>query len=224
MSPIAALKSVSKDTIPITEIFQEHISREAIRELGYEYTKVNRNRNVNGRTITTDELCYCIEGALRFDEIARLVDLTQRIRNPRSSRAAAAAVGGGGPVMPPAPPLDRSHTAPVYGNKFRETHPSARDFYRSNTSNSSTSGTSGTSGTSDEDKLSSLPSRSKSRNRRNSGLNDDKRGSSASRSGRGERDSRSGKGNAKVQTLTKIAAGVGLATLLDGLPEMLSYL
>ncbi|KIW01460.1 uncharacterized protein PV09_07217 [Verruconis gallopava] len=221
MSPHTAIKTVSKDTMPITEIFQEYVSREAIRQRGYEYTRVMRERVVNGRK--QEDQCYCIEGALRPDQVQRLVELTERIRNPRAStRSPRSSRGGPASSAPAPPPLDRSHTAPVYGNKFRETHSGARDYESPSSARGKTS--SGSS-TSDDDTSSSYvgsSSRSKSRSRRDSGREYDERGTSWRKSSR-DRDKRSG-GGGKAQTLTKIAAGAGLATLLDGLPEMLSYL
>jgi hypothetical protein len=223
MPPEKAIKTVSRDTNAITEVFQEHVSREAIRDRGYEYTKVERDCTIDGRP--AKELIYCIDRALRYDQVLRLVDFTERIRNPDTTLPSSPhsprspRTSRGGPVLPPPPPLDHSNTAPVYGNKFRDTHPRQDSYYstnsRSNTSDSNAS---------DENNKQSL---SKSR-RRDSDTYD---GSSRTRGEKDrdrdrerERERSKSKGSTRGATLTKIAAGAGLATLLDGLPEMLSYL
>lgn len=224
MPPQEAIKQVSKDTDPTTEVFQEHVSREAIRERGYDYTKVMRPRVVNGRTV--EELCYCIHGALPWERVVKLVDLSYRLRNPNAPPRVKL------PPMRPAT-LDRSNTAPVYGNKFKDSRREGyhdRDYDREREHNlHRTATTSSTSTTSDEDSLYRTPtssSRSKSRSRRDSALDEheSENGRARSRSkGRGKSRA-SGGSSGKAQTLTKIAAGAGLATLLDGLPEMLSHL
>lgn len=261
MTPQQAIKTVSKDTQAITEIFQEYVSREAIRKEGLEYTRVMRERIVGGdgpgggapggRKV--EEQCYCIEGALRPEDVKRLVERSRRIRGEDVAPFSASM-----PVPPPRPariaglvppPLDRSNTAPVYGNKFRETHAreveavNARsaskrreDSLRSHTSTSTIS-TSDDEGYANYKTSSSSGSRGKSRHRHDSPrgsyeydredeyYRERDRGSSRARSRTGEKEKEKRKsGSGKMQTATKIAAGAGLATLLDGLPEMLAYL
>jgi hypothetical protein len=86
-----------------TEIMSEFVSRDALKKLRYDYTRVKKDTgDRHGRTRL--ETCYCVEGALSFNEIQRLVDRTREIRfpPPRSPRTS----------RPGAPSLDRSYTAP----------------------------------------------------------------------------------------------------------------
>jgi hypothetical protein len=166
-----------------------------------------------------EETCYAIDGALRPEEVKRLVERTKRIRGEER------------PVM------ERCNTAPVLGNKFRETHVrevEAATRRRDSSRNRNGGKTGSASNTSDEDVLysptSSSRHRSKSRRRHDSPRGSDEhyrereRGASRARSRDDREGKRKGGGSGKMQTATKIAAGAGLATLLDGLPEMLSYL
>jgi hypothetical protein len=70
-----------------TEIMSEFVSRDALRERHHEYTRVKKDAGDKNRIKI--ETCYCIEGALTFNEIVRLVDLTTTIRYPppRSRRS-----------------------------------------------------------------------------------------------------------------------------------------
>jgi hypothetical protein len=249
MSPHQAIKTVSKDTQAITEIFQEYVSRDALRKDGLEYTRVLRKRIVGGEGLAgggpggreVEEQCYCIEGALRPEEVKRLVERTKRYRGemhaatsplPRSPRSALKT------AVLAAPPLDRSNTAPILGNKFRETH--TKEVERATSSlrhweDSTLSNTTSASNTSDSESnyktSSSSRPRSKSRHGESRHRRDSPRSSydrdedhrRSSRSRGGDKEKKRG-GSGKMQTATKIAAGAGLATLLDGLPEMLAYL
>jgi hypothetical protein len=252
MTPQQAIKTVSKDTTAITELFQTYVSREAIRKGGLEYTKVMRERVLPGNGKVVEEQCYAVEGALRPEEVAKLVERTRRIRGEDERRRDSSRVSTRSSL---APAFERANTAPILGNKFRDTHPREVEAAtrRENTYPSSSSSrdkerekdkdrlsTTSASTTSDSDtayshhkRSSSSRPRSKTRHRHDSprGSWDDdyhrERGSSRARS-RDDRE-RDGKdkrksGSAKMQTATKIAAGAGLATLLDGLPEVLSYL
>jgi hypothetical protein len=133
-----------------TEIMSEFVSSKALRKGRYEYTRIQKD--IGDRHRTRLETCYCIEGALSFNEILRLVDRTREIRYPppRSSRSSR-----------PAPPsLDRSYTAPVTIPRHASSH-------------------GGNSNTSDSDSGSSRKrreQRDKSRGRRDS---DAKKGSGA---------------------------------------------
>jgi hypothetical protein len=95
-----------------TEIMSEFVSRDALRERKHEYTRVKKDMGDRNRTRL--ESCYCIEGALSFSEIQRLVDRTREIRypTPRSPRT----------TRPPT--LDRSYTAPS-ASLHRSSHSSS---------------------------------------------------------------------------------------------------
>jgi hypothetical protein len=77
-------QSAHYDRNTITEIMSEFVSRDALREGHYYYTRVKKETGDGSRVRL--ESCYCIEGALSFNEIVRLVDLTTTIRFPPPPR------------------------------------------------------------------------------------------------------------------------------------------
>jgi hypothetical protein len=179
------------DRSTVTEIMSQFVSRAALRERDHAYERVKKD--TGDRHHTQLESCYCIEGALTFNEVVRLVDLTTRIRYPPPQPNAAR----GSRV-----PLDRSYTAPSGA-------PRAGGGAAWHSHSDSDSGSKRGEGRR-KDGGSSSSGKDKSRSRRDSSVRRDR-----------ERD---GDGRKKTATLTKLAmGGAGMLTLLDGLPEMLSY-
>ncbi|KAF2435059.1 hypothetical protein EJ08DRAFT_388460 [Tothia fuscella] len=168
--------SVHHDKNTVTEVMAEFVSHHALRDLGHEYTRVKKE--VGDRRKTSFETCYCIEGALTFNEIMRLVDLTARVRNPQPPR------GSSNPQR--TPQFERSHTAPSTPRASGSLHSQ--------------------SGTSDEDsgrRSESRVRRDKSRSRRDS---DVRRG--GERGGDRERDGEGRKKTATLTKLAMGGAGM----------------
>jgi len=212
----------------VTEIMSEYVSCDALKERGYTYEKVKKDAGDGRRTRL--ESCYCIDGALSFSEIMKLATLTSQIRGaaqggtpptPSSPLRTAAnrrtSTASSGPLHPP---LDRLQTAPATLNGQRSQPQQSQRHSSSSYHSSSQYGRD--SNSEDEDSAGTLARSSSGR----------RRSSSMSRRASTRRDSDVGssspkkysRGSSKVNTLSKIAAGAGLATLLDGLPEVLSYL
>lgn len=188
--------NAKQDRKTVTEIMKEFVSRDAIMERNYDYERVKKDSG--DRRKTRLETCYCVDGALTFQEVQHLVNRTRQIRNPHSRRSS---------QLPP--PLDRSHTSPATYSIG-----SARGSYHSNSH----------SNTSDSDSFTAVPRR-RDHTRHDSASS--RRRDSVSRRGesRSRRESGVDGKNKKTATLTKLAmGGAGMLTLLDGLPEVLNYL
>jgi hypothetical protein len=226
------LEKAMKDFKAVTEITSEFVSRDAVEERGIEYQKFKKAVGGDRRSRTKMENCLYIEGALSFSDIRRLVERTEQIRNPppRSPRPRAGS-GTGGPVRPPH--LDRSNTAPILSPILRGSRHNSSSSYTpnhtpSNSTNSDSDNNTPSASSSrheyDRERRNTFSSRrdSSSHRRGDSIRERDDESTLPRRSSRSRRDSDAKyrpKGNAKAMTLTKIAAGAGLATLLDGLAD-----
>lgn len=104
-----------------TEILASWVCKEAIKEKGYSYTQVQKERQHGRRT--EFETCFCIQGALTFQQVQTLVERTVEIfrtnlppKPPPLEHAASGfnhrTLSGheASPIPPPPRPLERSAT------------------------------------------------------------------------------------------------------------------
>ncbi|KAE9983185.1 hypothetical protein BLS_004814 [Venturia inaequalis] len=129
------LRTATKDFKAVTEIMSDHVTRAAVKERGFEFTRIRIPIDVSrseGRTRTEMASCLCIDGALGFNDIKALVERTAEMRaddelddsrrrenekrrgergQPPSSLKRSVSSQQAGTVRPPPP--ERSQTAPM---------------------------------------------------------------------------------------------------------------
>lgn len=228
------------DRTIVTEIFERWVRRWALEEAGLEYMAVNRENPDSRRTKL--ERCWVIQRALSYPEVKQLhrrtLEMDRRDREKEQAQAERKR------RVPLHPPLDRSYTAPAPlqiphspqgatngTTPSRFSPPVASEHNRTNSSSSyhqpyysprsphSHSSRENTESDSESDAVRRRRERSRSRARSKS--------RSRSYSVKGDRDRRSSSKKEKGLTgsLAKIGlAGVGVSTLLEGLPELLAGL
>ncbi|QDS72796.1 hypothetical protein FKW77_006167 [Venturia effusa] len=133
------LKTALKDFKAVTEIMSDYVTRDAVKERGFDFTRIRIPVDVprpDGKTRTEMLSCLCIDGALDFNDVKALVRRTEEMRaedereeqrrrerrresderrrerdQAAKSRRTSITSQSGGPVRPPPP--ERSLTTPV---------------------------------------------------------------------------------------------------------------
>ncbi|KAF2094041.1 hypothetical protein NA57DRAFT_60690 [Rhizodiscina lignyota] len=192
-----------------TDILATYASETAIEDMGYSFDRVKVPRNDGGQTKM--ETLYCIRRALTFPEVEALVGRSnrlweQRYKKPRpqlSHPALDRSVSSPLPI-PGLASASRLQTPRDYHRSTARSTSQRRDEYRPRSSRSSPSNTSNTS---DSDRDGPTVSRSRDGSRSSTRSRRDSHGSSK-------------KGSKTGSNLSKVAAGAGVAALLEGLFEV----
>jgi hypothetical protein len=171
-------RTAMKEFAAVTEIMSDYVTRDAVRERGFEFQRIRIPVDVprgDGRLKTEMQSCLYIEGALGFNDIKRLVERTEELRaedelrdrqrqtrdhqrkegpprSPRISDEQIAGVQPGGPVRPP--PLERSQTSPVVRSGPPQPHGYTQTYRYSPRTSCSNSNSSRTSDSDTNDKTS----------------------------------------------------------------------
>lgn len=180
-------RTAMKEFAAMTEIMSDYVTRDAVRERGFDFQRIRIPVNVprgDGRSKTEMQSCLYIEGALGFNDIKRLVERTEELRaedelrdrqrqtkdhqrregpprSPRISDERVAGVQTGGPVRPP--PLERSQTSPVVRPGPPQRHGYTSTYHYSPRTSCSNSNSSLTSDSDTNDKTSRCKRDSSSR-------------------------------------------------------------
>ena len=223
----------SSDRNAWTEILESWVYRQAIEEAGYNFTQVQKERS-DGRS-TKFEPCFCIYNRLAFPQIERLVERTVELFRQYQARSTPPSK-----VDPARPVLERADTSSTGSNHPQlgrsQSLPTRSIYYPTPHTQLPPPGPYSQSQPRHQDQISSnsqqRPRVSFSEKRRSNTYvahseDSDTDGSSRRRrSSSHSRKSRDGgsRRSSGSSTLGQIAAGAGIATLLDGLAEGLSAL